>query len=45
MEIGEPNRVYTIEPIEDPVPRRAPVEPKKEPVPKPEPRREPAPTP
>jgi hypothetical protein len=24
MEIGEPKRIYTIEPIEDPVPRTAP---------------------
>ena len=24
MEIGEPQRTYTVEPIEDPVPREAP---------------------
>ena len=26
MEIGEPRRVYTIEPLEDPVPREEPEE-------------------
>jgi hypothetical protein len=25
MEIGEPRRVYTIEPVDDPVPREAPL--------------------
>lgn len=25
MEIGEPQRVYTVEPLEDPVPREVPV--------------------
>lgn len=30
MEIGEPKRIYTIEPVEDPVPRE---EPEREPVP------------
>lgn len=33
MEIGEPKRVVTIEPLEDPVPRHVPDE---EPVPVPE---------
>jgi hypothetical protein len=36
VEIGEPQRTYTVEPIEDPVPRETP--PDEEPV---EPRREP----
>jgi hypothetical protein len=27
MDIGEPCRTYTVEPIEDPVPSEAPVEP------------------
>ena len=27
MEIGEPERTYTVEPVEDPVPREAPEEP------------------
>ena len=27
MEIGDPQRIYTIEPIEDPIPRPAPAEP------------------
>lgn len=36
MEIGEPQRTYTVEPIEDPVPLEAP--PEEEPVePRPEP--------
>jgi hypothetical protein len=34
MEIGEPERTVTVEPLEDPVPREAPAEP--------EPEREPA---
>jgi hypothetical protein len=32
MEIGEPRREYTIEPIEDPVPREQPAEEPVEPV-------------
>jgi hypothetical protein len=27
MEIGEPSRTYTIEPLEDPIPREAPDDP------------------
>jgi hypothetical protein len=27
MEIGDPRRTYTVEPIEDPVPRELPAEP------------------
>jgi hypothetical protein len=27
VEIGEPERTYTVEPVEDPVPREAPTEP------------------
>jgi hypothetical protein len=27
MEIGEPERTYTVEPLEDPVPREVPAEP------------------
>jgi hypothetical protein len=44
MDIGKPLRTYTIEPVEDPVPRpeRAPRE---EPAPTPAPRKEPDPTP
>ncbi len=37
MEIGEPQRTYTVEPIEDPVPRESPL-PEEEPA---EPVREP----
>jgi hypothetical protein len=34
MEIGDPRRTYTIEPLEDPVPRELPVEqPAEEPEP------------
>ncbi len=42
MDIGKPLRIYTIEPVEDPVPRpeRAPRE---EPAPTPAPRKEPDP--
>jgi hypothetical protein len=29
MEIGEPERTYTVEPLEDPVPREVPAEPAK----------------
>jgi hypothetical protein len=44
MDIGKPLRIYTIEPVEDPVPRpeRAPRE---EPAPTEAPRKEPDPTP
>lgn len=31
MEIGEPQRVFTVEPVEDPVPREAPADPLEEP--------------
>ena len=31
MDIGEPKRTYTVEPLEDPVPREAPSEPPAEP--------------
>lgn len=27
MDIGEPERIYTVEPVEDPVPREPPSEP------------------
>jgi hypothetical protein len=36
VEIGEPERTYTVEPVEDPVPREAPAEPA-EPTPAEEP--------
>jgi hypothetical protein len=32
MEIGKPRRVYTIEPLEDPVPRKEPLERPAEPL-------------
>ena len=32
MEIGEPERTYTVEPLEDPVPRELPAEPAEPPV-------------
>jgi hypothetical protein len=32
VEIGEPKRTYTVEPVEDPVPREAPAEPAEEPA-------------
>jgi hypothetical protein len=34
MEVGEPSRTYTVEPLEDPVPREAPApeEPSEEPL-------------
>lgn len=32
MEIGEPERTYTVEPVEDPVPREAPAEPAEQPA-------------
>ena len=31
MEIGEPERTYTVEPVEDPVPRERPAEPAEQP--------------
>lgn len=31
MEIGEPERTYTVEPVEDPVPRELPAEPAEHP--------------
>lgn len=31
MEIGEPRRIYTVEPLEVPVPREVPAEPIEEP--------------
>jgi len=42
VDIGKPLRIYTVEPVEDPVPRRAP-EPRPEPAPLPRPEREPDP--
>lgn len=41
MDIGKPEREIVVEPIEDPVPRKEPVEPVREP-PAPEPREVPA---
>jgi hypothetical protein len=32
MEIGEPERTYTVEPVEDPVPRERPAEPAEQPA-------------
>ena len=40
MEIGEPERTYTVEPVQDPVPRERPAEPA-QPAP-PAPAKEPA---
>ena len=40
MEIGEPERTYTVEPLEDPVPRERPSEPAEAP-PAPSPAEEP----
>jgi hypothetical protein len=31
VEIGEPERIYTVEPLEDPVPRGRPAEPAEQP--------------
>ena len=31
LEIGEPERTYTVEPVEDPVPRERPAEPAEQP--------------
>ena len=33
MQIGSPQRTYTVEPVEDPVPRERPVEPVADPAP------------
>jgi hypothetical protein len=32
VEIGEPERTYTVEPVEDPVPRERPAEPAERPA-------------
>jgi len=32
MDIGDPERTFTVEPVEDPVPREHPVEPAKQPA-------------
>jgi hypothetical protein len=32
VEIGEPERTYTVEPVVDPVPREAPAEPAEQPA-------------
>jgi hypothetical protein len=37
MDIGEPERIYTVEPLEDPIPRRAPSLPPEPPEPEREP--------
>jgi hypothetical protein len=43
MDLGEPRRIYTVEPIEDPVPRERPAHPDKAPAePPPLPERAPA---
>jgi hypothetical protein len=42
VDIGKPQRIYTIEPVEDPVPRREPL---KAPAPPPLPKKDPAPSP
>jgi hypothetical protein len=43
MEIGKPRRTFTIEPIEDPVPREPPLEPDEDPsLPAPRPEEVPA---
>jgi hypothetical protein len=45
VDIGKPLRIFTVEPVEDPVPRRQP-EPRPEPTPAPRPKEpEPAPAP
>jgi hypothetical protein len=36
MEIGDPRRTYTVEPLEDPVPRELPAEPREVPAETPE---------
>jgi hypothetical protein len=40
MEIGDPERTFTVEPVEDPVPRELPVEPAEQPA-RPSPAEEP----
>ncbi len=47
MDIGKPKRIYTVEPLEDPIPQRVPVrEPQPEPLPpRPQKPAEPARTP
>lgn len=35
MQIGNPQRTHTVEPVEDPVPRERPAEPVEEPLPAP----------
>jgi hypothetical protein len=42
VDIGKPLRIYTIEPVEDPIPHRE-REPRPEPVPLPRPKKEPDP--
>ena len=32
MEIGDPERTFTVEPVEDPVPRELPAQPAEQPV-------------
>jgi hypothetical protein len=44
VDIGKPQRIYTVEPVEDPVPRRQP-EPRPEPTPVPRPQEKPEPVP
>ena len=41
MEIGDPERTYTVEPLEDPVPRELPAEPTESPA-RPSPDKEPS---
>jgi hypothetical protein len=41
VEIGDPERTYTVEPLEDPVPRKLPAEPAESPD-KPSPAEEPS---
>jgi hypothetical protein len=41
VEIGDPERTYTVEPLEDPVPRELPAEPAESPV-RPSPAEEPS---
>jgi hypothetical protein len=44
VEIGDPERTFTVEPLEDPVPRERPAEPAESPAKEPiEPERVPAP--
>jgi hypothetical protein len=40
MEIGDPERTFTVEPVEDPVPRERPAEPAEQPA-RPSPAEEP----